>query len=143
MIQLIALTSGLLFGLGLAFAEMTNPAVVIGFLDISGDWNPSLAVVMFFAVLVSAPAFYIAKRKKHPVMASQWQIPSRRDLDRPLLMGSAIFGIGWGLSGYCPGPGLTTLVNHPSEGIVFVLSLFIGSWFFEQQKKKKSLLHYQ
>ncbi|NLQ16348.1 YeeE/YedE family protein [Marinomonas sp. M1K-6] len=123
----ITLISGLLFGLGLAFSEMTNPAVVIGFLDIFGEWNPSLIIVMASAIAVGMLGYFIKSKQTKPLLAGKWQIPTLRHIDSKLVLGSAIFGIGWGISGYCPGPGLTALVNNPSEGFYFVIALLIGS----------------
>ncbi|NVK71933.1 hypothetical protein C0J08_10785 [Marinomonas sp. CT5] len=127
MYAIITLAAGLLFGLGLAFSEMTNPAVVIGFLDIFGNWNPSLIIVMASAIAVGMVGYAIKKRSLKPLIASKWQVPTIRHIDSKLIIGSVLFGIGWGISGYCPGPGLTALVNNPSEGFYFVGALIIGS----------------
>lgn len=127
MFAAITLISGLLFGLGLAFSEMTNPAVVIGFLNIFGDWNPSLIIVMASAIAVGMLGYAIKNKKVKPWIAKEWQVPSLKHIDAKLLIGSSLFGIGWGLSGYCPGPGLTALVNNPSEGMYFITALIIGS----------------
>lgn len=123
----ITLLSGLLFGLGLAFSEMTNPAVVIAFLDIFGDWNPSLLIVMASAIAVGMIGYATQKKRTAPLFAGKWNIPTLRYIDSRLIIGSSLFGIGWGLSGYCPGPGLTALVNNPSEGVYFVTALLVGS----------------
>ena len=132
---LITFITGLLFGVGLAFSEMTNPAVVIGFLDISGAWNPSLILVMASAIFIGLIGYQVQKRRKTPLFATTWSLPTRRDIDLPLVTGSILFGIGWGLSGYCPGPGLTAIVNNPSEGIAFVIALILGSSLFQLQSK--------
>lgn len=124
---IITLAAGLLFGLGLAFSEMTNPAVVIGFLDIFGDWNPSLIIVMASAIAVGMIGYIIKGKRLAPLLASKWQVPTLRHIDAKLIIGSSLFGIGWGISGYCPGPGLTALVNNPSEGFYFVAALIAGS----------------
>ena len=124
---IITLLAGLIFGLGLAFSEMTNPAVVIGFLDIFGDWNPSLIIVMASAIAVGMLGYFIKSKQLRPFIASKWQVPTLRQIDSKLIIGSVLFGIGWGLSGYCPGPGLTALVNNFNEGIYFVAALIIGS----------------
>jgi uncharacterized membrane protein YedE/YeeE len=135
MYALISLFTGLLFGLGLAFSEMTNPAVVIGFLDIFGDWNPSLIIVMASAIFVGIIGYAIQKKRIAPFFASKWQIPTLRQVDSKLIIGSSLFGIGWGLSGYCPGPGLTALINNPSEGVYFVGALIVGSGLHHLQTK--------
>tara|TARA_R110001606_G_scaffold387531_1_gene552257 strand:+ start:2038 stop:2457 length:420 start_codon:yes stop_codon:yes gene_type:complete len=127
MYAIITLAAGLLFGLGLAFSEMTNPAVVIGFLDIFGDWNPSLIIVMASAIAVGMIGYFIKGKRLTPLLASKWQVPTLRNIDSKLIIGSSLFGIGWGISGYCPGPGLTALVNNPSEGVYFVAALIAGS----------------
>ncbi|WP_191600192.1 YeeE/YedE family protein [Marinomonas algicola] len=132
---LITFITGLLFGVGLAFSEMTNPAVVIGFLDITRNWNPSLLFVMVGAIAIGFIGYQIQKRRKKPLFDSSWSIPTRKDIDSPLIIGSILFGIGWGLSGYCPGPGLTALINNPSEGIIFVIALILGSGLFQVQSK--------
>lgn len=127
MYAFITLISGLLFGLGLAFSEMTNPAVVIGFLDIFGNWNPSLLIVMASAITIGMIGYSIKRKSLKPLLANVWQIPTARNIDSKLVIGSALFGIGWGLSGYCPGPGLTAMINNPSEGFYFVIALIVGS----------------
>ncbi|MEL0636731.1 DUF6691 family protein [Marinomonas sp. TI.3.20] len=135
MILFITLICGLLFGFGLALSEMTNPAVVIGFLDIFGDWNPSLIIVMGSAVFVSMIGYLISKKQIKPLFSQVWSLPTSRIIDRKLVCGSALFGIGWGLSGYCPGPGLTSLTNNSAEGIYFVLALVLGSAIYHIQTR--------
>jgi hypothetical protein len=127
MFAFITFFCGLLFGLGLAFSEMTNPAVVLGFLDLFGKWNPSLIIVMVSAIAVGMIGYFIKGKRLTPLFANKWQVPSLRQIDSKLVIGSALFGIGWGISGYCPGPGLTALVNNPNEGIYFIIALIIGS----------------
>jgi len=132
---LVTFFSGLLFGLGLAFSEMTNPAVVIGFLDIFNDWNPSLLIVMASSISIGMLGYAIKNKRPTPFFANDWQIPALKQIDSKLLIGSALFGVGWGLSGYCPGPGLTALVNNSSEGVYFVLALILGSGLHQLQTK--------
>jgi uncharacterized membrane protein YedE/YeeE len=127
MYAIITLVAGLLFGLGLAFSEMTNPTVVIGFLDIFGNWNPSLIIVMASAITIGMIGYVIKGKRLTPLLASKWQVPTLRHIDAKLIIGSSLFGIGWGISGYCPGPGLTALVNNPGEGFYFVTALIAGS----------------
>ncbi|MBR7888487.1 YeeE/YedE family protein [Marinomonas sp. A79] len=135
MYAFITLASGLVFGLGLAFSEMTNPAVVIGFLDIMGDWNPSLIIVMASAIGVGVIGYAIKNKRIKPLVASTWQVPNLRHIDSQLIIGSGLFGIGWGLSGYCPGPGLTALTNNPNEGLYFIGALIVGSGLHFLQNK--------
>jgi len=121
-----AFASGLLFGLGLIVSQMVDPAKVLGFLDIFGNWDPSLAFVMGGAVAVSALGTLVAKRRGVPVLAPRLDIPTRRDLDPRLIGGAALFGIGWGLVGLCPGPALVNLTFGPWQAFVFVAAMVIG-----------------
>jgi uncharacterized membrane protein YedE/YeeE len=125
-----AFASGLLFGLGLIVSQMVNPAKVLGFLDIFGNWDPSLALVMGGAVAVSALGTLIAKRRGVPVLAPRLEIPTRRDLDPRLIGGAALFGIGWGLVGLCPGPALVGLTFGPWPVFVFVAAMIVGMMVF-------------
>jgi uncharacterized membrane protein YedE/YeeE len=127
---LAAFASGLLFGLGLIVSQMVNPAKVLGFLDIFGNWDPSLALVMGGAVAVSALGTLIAKRRGVPVLAPRLEIPTRRDLDLRLIGGAALFGIGWGLVGLCPGPALVGLTFGPWQVFVFVAAMIVGMAVF-------------
>lgn len=127
---LSAFASGLLFGLGLIVSQMVNPAKVLGFLDIFGHWDPSLAFVMGGAVAVSSLGYLVAKRRGVPVLAPRLEIPTRRDLDPRLIAGAALFGIGWGLVGLCPGPALVGLTFGPTEIFVFVAAMIIGMAVF-------------
>ena len=125
-----AFASGLIFGLGLIISQMVNPAKVLAFLDIFGDWDPTLAVVMGAAVAASALGHFVAKRRGVPVFASRLEIPMRRDLEPRLLAGAAIFGVGWGLVGFCPGPALTALPLGLWQVFVFVASMLAGMALF-------------
>ncbi|QFU16716.1 YeeE/YedE family protein [Microvirga thermotolerans] len=125
-----AFASGLIFGLGLIVSQMVNPAKVIGFLDLFGRWDPSLAFVMGGAVAVSALGFAVARRRRVPLLAPRLEVPARRDLDPRLLAGAALFGIGWGLAGFCPGPALTMLLAGPWQVPVFVASMIAGMALF-------------
>lgn len=121
-----ALVVGLLFGLGLLVSGMSDPAKVLAFLDVAGRWDPSLAFVMAGAVFVSALGYLLARRRTRPVLAPTLEIPTRRDLDLPLVAGAAIFGIGWGLVGLCPGPALTLLPVVPRQAAIFVAAMLAG-----------------
>lgn len=125
---LIALIAGVLFGLGLTISGMTDPQRVLGFLDVAGDWDPTLAFVMGGALLVTLPAFQWLPKRGAPLTGGRFHIPTRRDLDGRLLGGSAIFGLGWGLAGLCPGPALTGLVSGVPEVAAFVLAMLAGQW---------------
>ncbi|WP_279482995.1 DUF6691 family protein [Aureimonas sp. SK2] len=128
--HLAALLAGLLFGTGLVLSRMVDPAKVLGFLDLFGAWDPSLAFVMVGAIVVTAPAFALARRMKRPLAASRFELPERRDVDGRLLGGSLVFGIGWGLVGLCPGPALTAIGLAPLPALVFVAALIAGTLLF-------------
>jgi uncharacterized membrane protein YedE/YeeE len=131
----VSLASGILFGVGLIVSQMVNPAKVLNFLDIAGDWDPTLAFVMGGAVLVSALFFPVVLKRSHPLFSAQFYVPSRRDIDWRLVMGAALFGIGWGIAGLCPGPALTALASGLPQVIGFVAAMTAGAliykWFFE------------
>lgn len=120
------LVSGSLFGAGLALGGMTDPARVRGFLDIFGDWDPTLAFVMGGAVLVMAIAWRFRERMAHPLFAEKFYLPDRSDLTGRLIGGSALFGVGWGIAGLCPGPGIAALVIEPASAAIFVFSMLAG-----------------
>lgn len=124
--RLAALVAGLLFGAGLTVSQMINPAKVLAFLDLAGAWDPSLLLVMASAVAVSALGTILARHRDRPLLAPSFQIPSRRDIDGKLIAGSAIFGLGWGLYGYCPGPALAGLTLGARETLGFVVAMVIG-----------------
>jgi uncharacterized protein len=125
--NLLALLSGLLFGLGLAISQMISQKKVIGFLDLFGNWDPSLAFVMGGAVGVTALLFRFVLRRPNPVFADKFYIADKNNLDAPLIIGSALFGIGWGLAGYCPGPAFASLAIGRLETFMFVAALIAGS----------------
>jgi len=126
-----ALVTGLLFGFGLLMSGMTNPAKVLGFLDLAGAWDPSLALVMGGAVAVGLVAFGLAKNRTRSVLGEPMRLPTRRDIDRRLVLGSLGFGIGWGLAGFCPGPALVALGAVVPKAVVFVLAMLAGMAVFE------------
>jgi uncharacterized protein len=116
-----ALAAGALFGAGLVVSGMTRPDKVIGFLDpFGGRWDPSLALVMASAIAVHTIVYHRVRRRPSPLLVSSWSLPSRRDVDGKLLLGAALFGVGWGLGGYCPGPGVVSLAGGAASSIVFV-----------------------
>lgn len=120
------LLSGTLFGAGLALGGMTDPARVRGFLDLFGDWDPTLAFVMGGAVIVMAVAWMLQKSMEHPIFATEFAIPTRRDITPQLVGGSALFGIGWGIGGLCPGPGVAALAIEPASAATFVVAMLAG-----------------
>lgn len=125
-----AFAVGLLFGLGLLVSGMANPAKVLAFLDVTGRWDPSLAFVMAGAVAISATGYFLARRRGRPLLASRLEIPIRRGLDPRLIAGAAVFGLGWGLAGLCPGPALTLLTVAPAQAVTFVVAMVAGMLLF-------------
>ena len=125
MALLVAAFAGVLFGAGLTISGMVNPAVVLGFLDLTGAWNPALLFVMIGALAIAVPGYQLLKGRR-PVLAETQSIPSRSDIDGPLLFGAAIFGVGWGLAGICPGPALTMLAIKPATAALFIVSMSAG-----------------
>lgn len=128
--SLLALLSGVIFGLGLIIAGMANPAKVLAFLDITGQWDPSLALVMVGAIAVAAPAFMWARRRERSLLGEPLQIPAARRVDRRLLVGSALFGIGWGIAGICP-PGLVLAGAEIQRVWPFLLAMLAGMALYE------------
>ena len=123
---LVALMSGLLFGLGLIISGMVNPAKVVGFLDLAGNWDPSLILVMGGGVTVTTAIFWLVLRRQRPLFETKFYLPTKADLDGRLLSGAALFGIGWGLAGLCPGPALTGLATLEPSVVLFVGAMLIG-----------------
>jgi len=124
---LAAAGSGALFGVGLAVAGMTRPEKVIGFLNFFRGWDPSLMFVMGGAIAVHALAWRLLRRRPSPLLAGRFLVPTRRDLDARLLVGAAVFGVGWGLGGFCPGPGIASLATGAPTALAFVLALLVGN----------------
>lgn len=122
---------GLLFGWGLLLSGMTDPGKVQGFLDLAGAWDPSLAFVMGGAVLVGFIAFALADRRTRSVLGHPFQLPASRAIDRPLVLGSLIFGVGWGLAGFCPGPALVATAAGHGQALVFVAAMLVGMAGFD------------
>lgn len=121
-----SLVAGILFGAGLVLSGMTDPAKVVAFLDFTHGWDPSLMLVMVGAIGVHAALYRLVKDRPSPLVSERWSLPTRRDIEPRLVVGSAIFGIGWGLGGYCPGPGLVSLVGGSVASVVFVVCMFAG-----------------
>ena len=122
----VAFAAGLIFALGLGLGGMTRPEKVLAFLDVAGPWDPSLAFVMVGAIAIYASVSRWALRRPGPVLGGDFRIPTRRDLDAPLILGAALFGAGWGMAGYCPGPAVTSLASGDLGVILFVVSMLAG-----------------
>jgi uncharacterized membrane protein YedE/YeeE len=123
--------AGLLFGIGLMIAGMTNPAKVLGFLDLTGLWDPSLAFVMVGGIVMTSIGFLFAKKRTLSILGLQMRLPTGKNIDRPLILGGAIFGIGWGIAGICPGPALVLVGGGVLKGVVFVIAMLLGMGLFE------------
>ncbi len=138
MFVLTSLLAGLVFGLGLIISGMANPAKVLGFLDLAGPWDPSLALVMGGAIAVGFFAFLVAKNRARSLLGAEMRLPNARHIDRRLVLGSALFGMGWGVAGICPGPGLVALGMGESRAVVFVAAMLTGMVVFELIEKLRS-----
>jgi uncharacterized protein len=137
-----ALGCGTIFGLGLAISGMMNPARVIGFLDVAGNWDPTLAFVMGGALLVAVPAYRLFLGRGHPALAGGFSLPSKTRLDTPLILGSALFGVGWGLVGFCPGPAVAAVVTGLPAVLGFVAAMLAGmalhAWISGERPVRKA-----
>jgi uncharacterized protein len=131
MTMFTSLLAGLVFGLGLIVSGMANPAKIHGFLDLAGRWDPSLAFVMTGAIAVGVIAFAMANKRTVSLIGAEMKLPSARHIDRRLVVGSALFGIGWGVAGFCPGPGLVALGMGEAKAVVFVAAMLAGMAVFE------------
>ena len=134
-----SLLAGLVFGFGLILSGMANPANVLGFLDLAGRWNPSLALVMAGAITVGFIAFALAKRRTLSFLGADMKLPSDGHIDRRLVVGGLLFGIGWGIAGFCPGPALVALVMGETKALVFVAAMLAGMGAFEILERRKQL----
>jgi uncharacterized membrane protein YedE/YeeE len=134
--MLVAFVSGLLFAIGLGIAGMTNPHKVLAFLDVFGDWDPSLMFVMAGAILVYAPVYRLLRAREVPTFADRFHWPTRTDIDAKLVIGSAMFGIGWGLSGLCPGPALVAVATGATPFLVFGAAMLVGMLAHRSLTKK-------
>jgi uncharacterized protein len=132
-----ALLSGLVFGLGLIISGMANPSKVLGFLDLAGVWDPSLGLVMAGAIGVGFFAFLIAKRQTLSLIGAEMKLPTATHIDKRLLTGGALFGVGWGIAGFCPGPGLVALGMGEPKALVFVVAMLMGMIVFQLLEKRQ------
>lgn len=133
-----AFASGLVFGLGLLVSGMANPDKVLSFLDLAGDWDPSLALVMAGAIAVGLVAFTLVKGRTHSLLGEPLRLPVKKDLDSRLIMGSLGFGVGWGLAGFCPGPALVALGAGALKAAVFVAAMLAGMAIYELVEKTRA-----
>lgn len=127
---------GLLFGLGLILSGMTDPGKVIGFLDLFGNWDPSLALVMGGAILVGAFAFAAARKRTTAFLGGAMRLPTSSDVDKHLVTGGLIFGVGWGLAGFCPGPAIVSVGAAQPKALVFALAMVAGMWLFDLVERR-------
>lgn len=134
--SIAALTVGFIFAIGLGLAGMTNPENVVSFLDIFGRWSASLVFVMGGALIVHTILFRLIVRRPSPLFAAKFQVPNRKDIDKRLVLGAVLFGLGWGLAGYCPAPAITSVASLSSSPIIFVLSMLSGMILFLTLEKK-------
>lgn len=129
--SLASLVAGILFAVGLGIAGMTQPQKVMDFLDFTGSWDPSLMMVMVGGIGVNALAYHlVAKRRSAPFLAERWELPTRKEIDPKLVAGAAIFGIGWGLGGFCPGPGLVSVASGGTAALLFSVAMLVGMVVF-------------
>ncbi|MCC5852721.1 MAG: YeeE/YedE family protein [Alkalimonas sp.] len=129
---MIAFIAGLLMSIGIAVSMMIDPAKVLGFLNLSGNWDPSLALVMAAALAVYSVGFRLVRGRSAPLMAEKFQLPNASKIDKPILIGAAVFGLGWGLVGYCPGPALAALSSGSFATLSFVLAMVVG-WYLARK----------
>lgn len=118
--------SGLLFGLGLTISGMINPAKVIGFLDVFGNWDPTLLLVMCAGLIVTVPTFQFIMKRQQPLFDTKFYLPTSKDIDSKLVTGAILFGVGWGIAGFCPGPALSAMTTLNSSALMFVAAMVIG-----------------
>ena len=126
MTRITSLISGIIFGIGLTISEMIDPAKVLDFLNIFADWDPSLAFVMIGALIISSPFFHLFKNNKKPIFAVSFCYSNNKELNKKLVIGSSLFGVGWGLGGLCPGPAIASLALFNIKSVVFVAAMFAG-----------------
>ena len=131
MLAFTSLLAGLVFGFGLILSGMANPAKVLGFLDLFGRWDPSLGLVMGGAVAVASVVFFLARRRTVSLLGAALKLPTARLIDRRLVVGSVLFGVGWGIAGFCPGPALVALGMGEGKAVLFVLAMLAGMGLFE------------
>lgn len=134
--SLAALAVGYIFALGLGLSGMTQPQKVVGFLDLFGNWDPSLIFVMVGAIAVHFVSYRLIRSRPSPLFSAQWHVPTKKEVTKPLLLGSFLFGVGWALAGFCPGPAVTSLASFELRPLVFVISMLVGMAIFKALDKK-------
>lgn len=134
--SIAALVAGFIFSIGLGLSGMTQPQKVIGFLDLFGNWDPSLIFVMAGAIAVHFVTYKIIRKRSSPLFDNNWHVPTKKDLTPALFVGSFLFGVGWALAGFCPGPAITSLASFEKTPLIFVLSMLIGMFIFKLVDKK-------
>ena len=137
MLVIASLLAGLVFGLGLIVSGMANPAKVLGFLNLAGPWDPSLALVMVGAIAVGLVAFHVARKRTTSLLGAAMELPISRQIDRRLVLGSVLFGVGWGIVGFCPGPAIVALAMGEVKAVVFVVAMLFGMGIFELFERRK------
>lgn len=131
-----ALVVGFIFAIGLGISGMTQPQKVVGFLDLFGKWDPSLIFVMVGGIIVHFATYKLIRRRKSPMLSTVWHVPTKKKITPALVSGALLFGIGWGLGGYCPGPAVTSLASLETKPLIFVLSMLVGMFLFRQLDSK-------
>lgn len=134
--SLLAMVVGFLFALGLGLSGMTEPEKVVGFLDLFGNWDPSLMFVMIGAIAIHFVSYKIIRKRASPLLSADWHVPTKTNISSSLIIGSLLFGTGWGLAGFCPGPALTALSSLNARPLLFVVSMLVGMLIFQQVDKK-------
>lgn len=134
-VSIVAFISGVIFAIGLGISGMTQPQKIIAFLNINSKWSPALILVMASALLVSSATYFMVRKKMKPFIADHWSLPTNNAIDKALIFGSILFGIGWGLAGYCPGPAFVSLVSLQRPAFLFVASMLFGMFIFKIFKK--------
>lgn len=133
-----ALGAGMLFGIGLVVSRMIDPGKVLAFLDVAGRWDPSLALVMAGALAIAVPGFRLVQSWGAPALGGRFDAPSRGTIDRDLVLGAAVFGIGWGLVGFCPGPAIASLAFGRMESLIFVAAMLAGAWLYHAGRASRA-----
>ncbi len=136
---LAALVVGFVFAIGLGVSGMTQPEKVIGFLDIFGSWDPSLIFVMVGGIVVHFATYKLIRKRGSPLLSTKWHVPTKKEITPALVIGATLFGVGWGLGGYCPGPAVTSLASFDAAPAIFVLSMIAGMILFRQIDKKLNI----
>lgn len=137
--SIAALAVGFIFAIGLGLSGMTQPQKVIGFLDLFGQWDPSLIFVMIGAIVVHFITYKVIRKRNSPLFSSQWHVPTKKEITPALIIGAFIFGVGWALGGFCPGPAITSMASFDKTPFVFVISMLVGMFLFRQLDKKLKL----